>query len=486
MAAREHSAITGEASPEPWSGARALDGFREDDAALCETCEDSLSSTPDPSRQIGRVLRGTYRILRRIDSGGMAIVFEAVHLRLGRLVAVKLLMPHLASDGISLLRFRREAQNLSCLNHPNIVRVIDFDTTETGEPFLVLELLRGETLQKKMERERVLPLDATLSIVEQVGSALEAAHRARIVHRDLKPANIFLERPVGEDCFARLLDFGISSARLDSALTASGTVLGTPGYMAPEQVKGTDSIDHRVDQYALGAIVYEMLAGRPVFCGGHAVSILVAALSQAPSPLAEVAPWAADVSDVVMRALKKSPAERYSNVGDFVDALRAAAGAPSDQRSGCESGRGDLAAHITPMSSRPQLRLSAQASEARELVNLARAALECGELQEAASHAERAFDLGIETQDLKAQGIVELAKPLLGQIFVLHLGGPERRLSPTSGFGTPRLTLSSAEAFLLSRLDGGLSLDEILDVAALPRLQALRTLAGLVRRGLCA
>jgi serine/threonine protein kinase len=489
-AVRERAAGIGEVPHEPWPSAREFgEGARDGRRAPLET---PLPSTPDPSRQTGRVLRGTYRILRRLDAGGMAVVFEAVHLRLGRLVAVKLLMPHLASDSTSLLRFRREAQNLSRLNHPNIVRVIDFDTAETGEPFLVLELLRGQTLQARLARERLLQLSTVVGIVEQVGSALDAAHRALIVHRDLKPANIFLETPAGEDTFVRLLDFGISSARPDPRLTAQGTVLGTPGYMAPEQARGTDSIDHRVDQYALGAIAYEMLAGRPVFSGSEAVSVLMAALNQTPSPLAEVAPWAAGVSDVVMRALKKSPEERYSTVAKFVEAFRTAA-----DETGRENARQKLdrpvsgrrvssaAADAARESNRAPRCDGTHASEARELVSLARSALASGRIQEAAFHAERAFDLGIMTQDLKAHAIVEAAKPLFSHIFMMRLGGSNRRLTPSTRCDGVGLTLSSSEAFLLSRLEGGLTLEQILDVAALPRLQALRSLAGLVRRGMC-
>ena len=493
--ARERAAGIGEVPHEPWPSAPGFgafgEGARDGVRARLET---PLPSTPDPSQQTGRVLGGTYRILRRLDAGGMAVVFEAVHLRLGRLVAVKLLMPHLVSDSTSLLRFRREAQNLSRLNHPNIVRVIDFDTTESGEPFLVLELLRGQTLQARLARERLLQLGLVLSIVEQIGSALEAAHQALIVHRDLKPANIFLENPAGEDTFVRLLDFGISSAQPDARLTAQGTVLGTPGYMAPEQARGTGSIDHRVDQYALGAITYEMLAGRPVFCGSDAVSVLMAALSQTPSTLSDVAPWAAGVSDVVMRALKKSPEERYSTVAKFVEAFRTAAAETARESAREKLDRPVSSRHVSSASSaRPGAapesnrtnRNGSQASEARELVGLARSALASGRIQEAAFHAERAFDLGVMTQDLKAHAIVEAAKPLFSHIFMMRLGGSNRRLTPSTRFDGVGLTLSSSEAFLLSRLEGGLTLEEILDVAALPRLQALRTLAGLVRRGMC-
>src|ERR1041384_1098826 len=159
---------------------------------------------PDPLLDGSRVLRGTYRLLHRIDAGAMGTVFEAEHLRLHRRVAVKVLSPHPASRPDVLGRFRQEAEIMSQLEHPHIVTVLDFDVTERGEPYLVLERLQGETLEKRIDRDSPLALEDVVGITTQVASALSASHRAAIVHRDLKPSNIFLVDAPGEPVFAKL------------------------------------------------------------------------------------------------------------------------------------------------------------------------------------------------------------------------------------------------------------------------------------------
>src|SRR3954463_1420569 len=157
---------------------------------------------------IGLTLRGTYRILSALDQGGMGLVFEAEHTRLRRRVAVKVLARHLTSDTQALARFNREAEIISQLDHPHIVQILDFDTTEQGEPYIVMELLKGESLSDRLERDGCLSIRDAARSVQQVASGLFAAHQAEIVHRDLKPANIFLTETV-EGTRVKLLDFGI-------------------------------------------------------------------------------------------------------------------------------------------------------------------------------------------------------------------------------------------------------------------------------------
>src|SRR3954470_14100371 len=187
---------------------------------------------------IGQTLRGTYRILAALDQGGMGLVFEAEHTRLRRRVAVKVLARHLTSDTQALARFNREAEIISQLEHPHIVQILDFDTTERGEPYIVMELLKGESLSDRIERDGCLSIRDAARIVQQVASGLFAAHQAEIVHRDLKPANIFLTETV-EGTRVKLLDFGISKRMgVGRSLTGEFDVLGTPDYMAPEQALG--------------------------------------------------------------------------------------------------------------------------------------------------------------------------------------------------------------------------------------------------------
>jgi serine/threonine-protein kinase len=259
----------------------------------------------------------------------MGAVFLARHRRLpGRQVAVKVLHHGVSQNPELYARFRREAEIASQLGHPNIVEVLDFDTLPDGTPFLVMEQLRGESLEQRLERGR-LPLAQALAIIRQMGSALQAAHRAGVVHRDLKPANVFLvptDSEGGGGERVKLLDFGISKM-LDSQTlqTQDAVLIGTPQYMAPEQALGKNSeVDARTDLFALGCILYEMLAGAPPFAGegGSIVQVVFRIVHTQPEPLANLCPdlpW--HVVSAVERALAKSPADRYPDIGSFITEL---------------------------------------------------------------------------------------------------------------------------------------------------------------------
>src|SRR5512133_513110 len=221
-------------------------------------------STPPPAGElVGQVLRGTYRILNAIEEGGMGRLYRAEHIRLHRPIAVKVLANHLAGDEAALARFHREAEIVSQLHHPHIVHILDFDTTESGAPYIVMELLRGESLAKRLNRERMLPVADVVQIVAQIASALNLAHQQGIVHRDLKPDNVFLLEVDAGEVFVKLLDFGISKGTSNATkVTREFDVLGTPDYMAPEQAVCTAKADHRADQFALACMSYEMMTGR--------------------------------------------------------------------------------------------------------------------------------------------------------------------------------------------------------------------------------
>ena len=277
---------------------------------------------------VGQTLRGTYRIVEVLDRGGMGMVFAAEHVRLKRKVAVKVLAQHLATIGNALARFHREAEIISQLQHPHIVHVIDFDTTSEGAPYLVMELLEGESLAERLDREHRLPMTEAVRIASQAASALSAAHAASVVHRDLKPGNIFLVRMPGQPAFVKVLDFGISKNLTAAGLTGEFDVLGTPDYMAPEQARGlTARVDHRADQFALSAITFEMLSGVLPFAGDDVGSVLSRVINDDPPPLSQVAPYLpAEIDPVLKRALSKDPAARFPTVGDFAAALAIAAG----------------------------------------------------------------------------------------------------------------------------------------------------------------
>ncbi len=276
----------------------------------------------DSLLDVGAVVAETYRIEGLIGRGGMGAVWAAEHLRLpGRHVAVKVLLDAAAGGEEMLQRFRREAEIASRLGHPNIVEVLDFNLLPTGQPYIVLEYLQGETLAARLVGGR-LPLEEALAISRQIGSALQAAHRAGVVHRDLKPENVFLCTPE-EDMPTRVkvLDFGISKIRGSQSLrTQDAILMGTPQYMSPEQATGRNAtVDGRTDVFALGAIVYEMLGGQPAFAGGSLAEVVSRVVHGQPTPLRELAPaLPANVLAAVDRALEKDPAARFQDIGSFI------------------------------------------------------------------------------------------------------------------------------------------------------------------------
>jgi serine/threonine-protein kinase len=281
------------------------------------------------ARFVGRMLGSSYRILELLDQGGMGAVFVAEHVRLRRRVAVKVLAQELFHVSAALARFEQEAEIIARLNHPNIVTVLDFDRTSSGEPYLVMELLEGETLATTLQREVVLPIRAAVRVATQVASALQAAHQAGIVHRDLKPANVFLLAVAGQSPVVKLLDFGISKYPAGArGLTGQFAVIGTPEYMSPEQAAGhTAVVDHRADQYSLAVITYEMISGRVPFAGETVTDVLRGVLGEDPAPLSSWLPTLPpEVDSVIGRALAKRPDERFPSIADFASALEAASG----------------------------------------------------------------------------------------------------------------------------------------------------------------
>jgi serine/threonine protein kinase len=283
---------------------------------------------------VGVVLEGAYRIERLLGEGGMGAVYHATQLRLDKHVAIKVMARELSAAPEALARFHREALVTSNLGHPNIVQVFDFSTTPTGEPFLVMEFLDGEDLEHRLRREGRLTTSAMLHIIKQVTAALMATHAKGIVHRDLKPANIYLLEAAGAADFVKVLDFGISKVRsATTKLTRTASIMGTPGYMSPEQAKGRiEDIDERTDQWALACIVWECLAGECPFQGESPLSTLFQVVNEPPPPLLPKVPGLRPkVEDVLLRALSKNKSDRFASIGDFVAALEeAATGATSE------------------------------------------------------------------------------------------------------------------------------------------------------------
>ena len=234
-------------------------------------------SAKSQTSRVGEVVGEKYRILRVIAEGGMGVVYEAQHAVVKRRFAVKFLRADLADRRDLLTRFHREAQAAGALESENIAAAIDFGILADGTPYIVMEHLVGESLGSLVAREGRLPVERAVDLCLQACRGMQAAHAAGIVHRDLKPENLFLCRREDGTDLVKVLDFGIAKLEqieLDSAATRTGTILGTPAYMSPEQARGDKSIDHRTDVYGLAAILFEMLSGKPPHPGDSHNAIL--------------------------------------------------------------------------------------------------------------------------------------------------------------------------------------------------------------------
>jgi serine/threonine-protein kinase len=258
-----------------------------------------------------------YRLVRMIGSGGMGAVWEAEDELLGRPVAVKVLSESLAPGERAVSRFEREARAAARLSGPHITAVYDFGRSE-GRPYIVMELVRGETLADRLAREGPLPPHEAARIATHVADALEEAHAAGIVHRDVKPDNVMLT-PAGD---VKVMDFGIAAAAWAVQITTSDLVLGTPSYLAPEQAK-SEKTTPATDVYALGAVLYEMVAGRPPFVAESPVAVVQAHVRENPQPLDQMAEDVPpNLAAASMAALAKDPTQRPPSAAAFASMLR--------------------------------------------------------------------------------------------------------------------------------------------------------------------
>jgi serine/threonine protein kinase len=287
----------------------------------------AVAQVPGGRGLLGRVLGDRYGVKELIGEGGMGEVYEAEHLAIGRLVAIKVLHPKHAQDREAASRLRHEARVAGTLGHPNICAVYDMGRLDDGSPYLVMERLHGETLAERLKREKTLAVDDLTDIMEQVLSALVAAHQQGIIHRDLKPDNIFLSRREGMRPVPKLLDFGISKAGgLDDTMSKQpgGTMpIGTPYYLSPEQARGDRKFDLRVDLWAAGVILYECLVGQRPFDAKNYNALMVSILSAAPRPVDDLKPGVPPaLARIVDKALSKAPEARFQSAADMQEAVR--------------------------------------------------------------------------------------------------------------------------------------------------------------------
>ncbi len=275
----------------------------------------------------GRTLLGKYRIVELLGQGGMGTVWRATHVRTGRKLAIKVLDERFLSNGSIVQRFGREARAASAIQHPGIVEVLDLDQTEEGVPFLVMELLEGETLATRIERVGRLSQDEAVQVMTQLLGALDAAHARGVVHRDLKPDNVVLvPRGQGAGESLKILDFGISQKEDErvAQLTLAGSVLGTPHYMAPEQALGEATVDARADVYAAAVVMYECVVGDVPFDAPNYNRLIQVILNEEPIPPRERgAAVDPGVEEVIVRAMAKDRAERPETAGAMLEMLEA-------------------------------------------------------------------------------------------------------------------------------------------------------------------
>ncbi len=271
---------------------------------------------------------GNYQIKSKLGEGGMGSVYLAVHPLIGKQVALKVLHAEFASNRDVVARFFTEAKSVNDIQHPNIVNIVDYGelhTADNGEMvYFIMEFLDGESLSNIIRTQAPLPPERALAICMQIADALGASHQKGVVHRDLKPDNVILIERGRQKDFVKVLDFGIAKLTGDqpgSRRTRTGIVMGTPAYMSPEQCEGRGNVDHRTDIYALGILLYEMITGRVPFTGEGYGEVLVQHLTQPPTRPSTIRVVAPHIEAVVLKALEKSPDNRYPTMEEFMKAL---------------------------------------------------------------------------------------------------------------------------------------------------------------------
>jgi eukaryotic-like serine/threonine-protein kinase len=379
------------------------------------TLDDLPQGIPSP----GEVLSGKYQIERVIGMGGMGVVLAAQHITLGQRVAVKMLLPHVAKLPEAAKRFLREARASTNLRSEHVARVMDVGTQDNGSPYMVMEYLEGRDLHQLASTQSLLPIAASIDYVLQAAEALAEAHTMGIVHRDLKPANLFLTTHADGSALVKVLDFGISKATLpgESGITATDAVLGSPGYMSPEQIRSAKHVDQRADIWGLGVSLYELLTGQPPFDGASVAAVSVQIVLETPKLTHELRPDIPEgLSRVVERCLEKDPAKRYPNMAELAAALLPFG--PSGSAAALERirriGRGSVPFAATLAASDPDLQSQ-----------LAAGTNGTWESSKGAAQRKRAFAFG-------AGAILVVVGVLLASVFALGRHSADRRAAEPS------------------------------------------------------
>lgn len=281
-----------------------------------------------PSDFINKMIGGKFLVQSLVGDGGMSIVYKAMQQGINRPVAIKLLRDELCDDESNVKRFQREAKAVSQLSHPNLVAIYDVGTANTGQPYMVMEFLQGKTLGDLLEAEGPMPVERALGIFIQICDVMQYAHSKGFVHRDLKPHNVMLVKAGDKPDFVKLVDFGIVKLdgikqAISQKLTAAGEICGSPIYMSPEQILD-EPVDARSDVYSLGIVMYECLAGRPVFGGKRITDVLQKHVNQPPEPFAEACPdihVPPALEGIIFKTLEKRPEGRFQSMQELKESL---------------------------------------------------------------------------------------------------------------------------------------------------------------------
>jgi serine/threonine-protein kinase len=326
-----------------------------DNVAFCGECgKITIQEQPpdDVDPRLGQRL-GSYLVVARIADGAMGRVYEGRHHETKARVAIKVLHAEVARDAVSVERFKREYETASEMNHPNIVKVIEFGATPDAISFMTMEYLEGEELGHLLRREGKVDSARLMRVAAQIALGLDYAHSFGFIHRDLKPDNIFLCKGEAGDT-VRILDFGSVKLQMETGpkLTAFGTTLGSPYYMSPEQAMGKQDVDQRTDVFALAAILYECVTGKIAFEAGNVAQILMKIINQSPTPPSQLVPGLPPaVDDVVEKGLRKDKTKRYGDASSLATAFGQAYGLTGDAKRWADANVSELGTQLS--SSRP-------------------------------------------------------------------------------------------------------------------------------------
>jgi serine/threonine protein kinase len=318
-----------------------------------------LPSSPVAAQLSGDLIAGKYRLERELGRGGMGTVWSALHVTLNQRVAIKLIAGDQSRSADARLRFGIEAKAAARLRSRHVVQVYDDGETPDGTPYIVMEYLEGETLEERLERQKEMGLPEAVRIASHIGRALARAHARGIVHRDLKSGNVFLARTEDDELgwVAKVLDFGVAKLLTEvsgPSATKTGTIVGTPLFMSPEQIRGASQVDHRADLYSLGMVFYNMVTGSHAFDGPSYSDVLVAICTEALPDIRVAAPWLSPPLGAWFdKACAREREQRFQSADEMIEALQEAAGPASrlsrlsspEERGGPS---GTLLGHVPP------------------------------------------------------------------------------------------------------------------------------------------